>query len=62
MRRNIDDILLRGENLEDVGRKAFNLKYESEKFKKASRILSLRYTMYQYGIAICVILFFFLII
>ncbi|SBT34298.1 CPW-WPC family protein, putative [Plasmodium ovale wallikeri] len=46
MKKNIDDILLRGENLEDVGRKAFNLKFESEKFKKASRVLSLRYTLY----------------
>ncbi|EUD67365.1 vesicle transporter SEC22 [Plasmodium inui San Antonio 1] len=62
MKKNIDDILLRGENLEDVGRKAFNLKYESEKFKKVSRVLSLRYTLYQYGILIFVIFFFFLII
>merc|ERR1719230_2119885 len=33
MRQNIDEILHRGENLEEVGKKAQNLKYESNKFK-----------------------------
>lgn len=62
MKQNIDEILLRGENLEDVGRKAYNLKYESEKFKKASRMLNLRHSMYQYAILFAVFFIFFLII
>ncbi|ETW38649.1 hypothetical protein PFTANZ_00649 [Plasmodium falciparum Tanzania (2000708)] len=62
MKKNIDDILMRGENLEDVGRKAFNLKYESEKFKKVSRVLNLKYALYQYGILASIVIFFFLII
>lgn len=62
MKKNIDEILLRGENLEDVGRKAYNLKYESEKFKKASRTLNLRYNMYRYGILIAVCFIFFLVV
>ncbi|CRG94258.1 SNARE protein, putative [Plasmodium gallinaceum] len=62
MKKNIDEILQRGENLEDVGRKAFNLKYESEKFKKVSRVLSLKHSLYQYGILFAILIFFLLII
>merc|ERR1719460_3116479 len=42
MRQNIEEILHRGDNLESVGKKAQNLKFESNKFKGMSRMLSLQ--------------------
>ncbi|KAK1442869.1 vesicle-trafficking protein Sec22 like protein [Babesia gibsoni] len=40
MRRNIDEILQRGENLEDIGRMADGLKAETQRFKTSSKILA----------------------
>ncbi|PHJ23974.1 synaptobrevin family protein [Cystoisospora suis] len=49
MRKNIDDILLRGENLEDVERKASDLKDASQKFKGLAKVLSFRALLQQYA-------------
>ncbi|CEL99858.1 unnamed protein product [Vitrella brassicaformis CCMP3155] len=49
MRQNIDEVLQRGENLEDVGRKATSLKYESDKFRKAAHTLNLQALARQYA-------------
>eukprot|EP01071_Lankesteria_metandrocarpae_P001388 Lankesteria_metandrocarpae@DN1512_c0_g1_i2.p1 len=40
MKKNINDILQRGEHLEDVGRKADDLRFHSKKFAGAARNLS----------------------
>ncbi|KAF8817869.1 synaptobrevin family protein, partial [Cardiosporidium cionae] len=48
MRRNITDILERGERLDEIGRKAMNLKDASTKFKGISKTLMLQAWMQQY--------------
>eukprot|EP00921_Rhytidocystis_pertsovi_P003064 GHVQ01005100.1.p1 GENE.GHVQ01005100.1~~GHVQ01005100.1.p1 ORF type:complete len:227 (+),score=26.01 GHVQ01005100.1:324-1004(+) len=54
MRKNITDILHRGENLEDVGRKASELKYASKQFAGMTRRLSYQAMLQQY--APCIII------
>lgn len=57
MRRNIDEILQRGENLEDIGRMADGLKAETLRFKTSSKILSRQNFMDKYLIYILVATF-----
>lgn len=49
MRRNVDDILLRGENLTDVEKKANDLKYASLEFSRAARKLSIQALIQKYA-------------
>ncbi|XP_666567.1 hypothetical protein [Cryptosporidium hominis TU502] len=49
MRRNVDDILLRGENLNDVERKANDLKFASLEFSRAAKKLSLHALIQKYA-------------
>lgn len=58
MRRNVDDILLRGENLHDVERKANDLKYASLEFSRAAKKLSFHVLIQKYApiLAISVII------
>eukprot|EP00920_Eleutheroschizon_duboscqi_P043674 GHVT01104086.1.p1 GENE.GHVT01104086.1~~GHVT01104086.1.p1 ORF type:complete len:158 (+),score=29.93 GHVT01104086.1:358-831(+) len=62
MRRNVEDILTRGENLDDVGRKASDLKYASEKFKASAKMLSFRALLQQYAPCLVFLVVVFLII
>ncbi|CBZ53872.1 putative vesicle trafficking protein [Neospora caninum Liverpool] len=62
MRRNIEDILQRGENLEDVGRKAGDLKDASAKFKGLAKALSFRALLQQYAPLLVMCLFFLILI
>merc|ERR1719230_1593204 len=48
MRQNIDEILQRGENLEEVGKKASSLKYASKEFKGMTRTLALQTMVQKY--------------
>lgn len=50
MRQNIDEILQRGEGLDEVGKKASNLKYESKKFKDMTRMLTFTTMVQKYGV------------
>merc|ERR1712137_694647 len=50
MRQNIDEILHRGENLEEVGNKASKLKFASKDFKNTSRMLSFQTMLQKYGV------------
>jgi vesicle transport protein SEC22 len=50
MRQNIDEILMRGENLEAVGNKARNLKYASQDFKGMTKMLRFQTLVQQYGV------------
>merc|ERR1712039_940183 len=52
MRQNIDEILKRGENLEDVGRKANDLKDSSKKFKNMTQKLSFHTMIQKYGVPV----------
>merc|ERR1712190_581567 len=54
MRQNIDEILKRGENLEDVGRKANDLKDSSKKFKTMTQKLSFHTMIQKYGVPVVV--------
>ncbi|OEH79833.1 vesicle trafficking [Cyclospora cayetanensis] len=58
MRQNIEEILQRGENLSDVGKKASDLKSASEKFKGLAKALSFRALVQQYAPLALVVLFF----
>ncbi|KAK6587849.1 synaptobrevin family [Cryptosporidium xiaoi] len=49
MRRNVDDILLRGENLVDVEKKANDLKFASLEFSKAAKKLSFQALVQKYA-------------
>lgn len=57
MRRNIDEILQRGENLEDIGRLADGLKAETSRFKISSKMLSQRSFMDRLPVYILALLF-----
>ncbi|EDO06419.2 putative vesicle transport protein-like family [Babesia bovis T2Bo] len=57
MRRNIDEILQRGENLDDIGRMAHGLKEETLKFKKSSQLLARRGIMDKYIVLLLVVIF-----
>jgi vesicle transport protein SEC22 len=50
MRKNIDDILQRGDNLEEVGRKATQLKGASKDFSGMAKQLNLQAMLQKYGI------------
>merc|ERR1740130_1756531 len=50
MRQNIDEILHRGENLEEVGRKANSLKDASKEFKGMTRMLSFQTMVQKYAV------------
>merc|ERR1712232_557523 len=50
MKQNIDEILMRGENLEAVGNKASKLKFASKELKGMTRMLSLQTLMQKYGV------------
>lgn len=52
MRQNLDEILHRGENLQEVGRKANTLKDESKKFANQTRMLSFQTMMQKYGVPV----------
>mmetsp|Transcript_131879 Transcript_131879/g.328838 ORF Transcript_131879/g.328838 Transcript_131879/m.328838 type:complete len:226 (-) Transcript_131879:101-778(-) len=54
MRQNIDEILKRGENLEDVGRKANDLKDSSKKFKNMTQKLSFHTMVQKYGVPVVI--------
>ncbi|KAJ1610555.1 vesicle transport protein [Cryptosporidium canis] len=59
MRRNVDDILLRGEDLQDVERKANDLKFASLEFSRAAKRLSFHALIQKYAplLAILIIIF-----
>jgi len=50
MRQSLEDMLKRGEALEDVGRKADDLKEASKKFSKQAKYLNFQAMMRKYGI------------
>ncbi|CDR95343.1 vesicle transport protein, putative [Babesia bigemina] len=54
MRRNIDEILQRGENLEDIGRMADGLKAETLKFKTSSKLLAQQSLLEKYLVFVIV--------
>lgn len=62
MRKNIDDLLLKGENLEQVGSKASALRDQSDMFRKNARYLSLQALVKQYAVLGIVGLFILLIL
>ncbi len=62
MRKNIDDLLLKGENLEQVGSKASALRDQSDMFRKNARYLSLQQLVKQYAVLGLVGLFILLIL
>ncbi|KAL8274898.1 hypothetical protein Esti_001187 [Eimeria stiedai] len=62
MRQNIEDILQRGDNLSDVGRKASDLKSASETFKGLAKSLSFRALLQQYAPLAFVALFFLILL
>merc|ERR1719230_2549227 len=49
MRENIDELLSRGEKLDDIGNKASNLAAESKKFKGMTRMLNYSTLIQKYG-------------
>merc|ERR1719337_119938 len=49
MRQNIEEILQRGENLSEVGKKASKLKYASKEFKGMTRTLALQTMVQKYA-------------
>ncbi|AFZ79150.1 vesicle transport protein, putative [Theileria equi strain WA] len=49
MKKNIDEILNRGENLEDIGRMADGLRTQTQKFKLSSRKLNRDYLLRKYS-------------
>ncbi|ORM40638.1 Vesicle-trafficking protein SEC22b-A [Babesia sp. Xinjiang] len=57
MRRNIDEILHRGENLDDIGRMAYGLKAETLKFKTSSKILARQGLLEKYMVYVLVAIF-----
>lgn len=52
MRSNIDEILTRGENLNDIGDRASKLKLESGKFSSMTRMLSFQTLVQKYGVPV----------
>uniref|UniRef100_A0A0G4I3T2 Vesicle-trafficking protein SEC22b n=1 Tax=Chromera velia CCMP2878 TaxID=1169474 RepID=A0A0G4I3T2_9ALVE len=63
MSKNIEDVLTRGENLEDVGKKAQDLRTQSELFKNQAKKLNLHALLKAYGpIAVIVLVFLIFII
>merc|ERR1719356_644020 len=50
MRQNIEEVINRGENLDDVGKKATNLRYASQEFAKTTRMLSFQTLVQKYGV------------
>merc|ERR1712151_278267 len=62
MHQNIHEVLSRGENLEAVGRKAANLKFESHNFKDMARVLSLHTLFQKHAIALMIGLVFLIIV
>ncbi|EEA07490.1 synaptobrevin family protein [Cryptosporidium muris RN66] len=62
MKRNVDDILLRGENLNEVERKANDLKYASLEFSRAAKKLSLQALIQKYAPFIALLTVFLLVI
>ncbi|GIX64274.1 synaptobrevin family protein [Babesia caballi] len=57
MRRNIDEILQRGENLEDIGRMADGLKAQTLKFKTSSKLLAQQGLLEKYLVYIIIAIF-----
>jgi vesicle transport protein SEC22 len=57
MSQNIDDILKRGENLEDLGHRSRTLKNSSKVFEKQAKWLRMCKEIQQYAIVGCVLLF-----
>lgn len=62
MRQNIDDMLRRGESLDEVGRKASDLKFASKEFKGMTNMLMIQALLKQYGVIIAIGLFVMLVI
>ncbi|KAL8429894.1 hypothetical protein Efla_004708 [Eimeria flavescens] len=62
MRQNINDILQRGDNLSDVGRKASDLKSASETFKGLAKSLSFQALLRQYAPLAFVLVFFLILL
>merc|ERR1719220_2988176 len=56
MRQNIEEVINRGENLDDVGKKANNLRYASQEFAKTTRMLSFQTLVQKYGVPAVIIL------
>jgi len=52
MKQNLDEILQRGENLEEVGAKASKLQQGSKEFMKTTRSLSFQTLVQKYGVPI----------
>eukprot|EP00916_Digyalum_oweni_P021976 GHVL01036421.1.p1 GENE.GHVL01036421.1~~GHVL01036421.1.p1 ORF type:complete len:232 (-),score=31.22 GHVL01036421.1:227-922(-) len=62
MRQNIDDILQRGENMEDVGRKAHDLKYASKEFSGMAKLMNQRALFKKYAPLVAIAFVFILFI
>ena len=62
MSQNIDDILKRGENLEDLGTRSRTLKNSSKVFEKNAKWLRMCKEIQQYAIVGCVLLFILIIL
>merc|ERR1712039_487653 len=62
MRQNINEILQRGENLEEVGQKASKLKDSSLEFKNTTRSLSFQTLVQKYGVPVVIVLVIILIV
>mmetsp|Transcript_5155 Transcript_5155/g.14540 ORF Transcript_5155/g.14540 Transcript_5155/m.14540 type:complete len:226 (+) Transcript_5155:102-779(+) len=62
MRQNIDEVINRGENLDDVGKKASNLKQYSKEFAGMTRMLSFQTMVQKYGVPAVIILVVILIV
>jgi vesicle transport protein SEC22 len=61
MRKSLDEMLQRGEALEDVGRKADDLKAASMKFAKQAKIANLKALMRDYGAYAAIVAVFLLV-
>merc|ERR1712187_766264 len=62
MKQNIEQPLERGDKLEDVGRKAANLKYASHDYKGTARMLNVQSLLQKHAIPVMVVLVFLIII
>ena len=62
MRQSLEEMLRRGEALEDVGRRADDLKEASKKFSKQARFLNLQAMLRKYGILATIVFIFLFIV
>jgi vesicle transport protein SEC22 len=62
VKHSLDDLLARGESLEDVGRRAEDLKHASKRFANQAKEINLQLLIRQYGVIGAIVLFFILIL